>query len=535
MKPSRIWLIPLLIVPLLVVAACGEDAPALGDMRIGTNGNPGTLDPAKNQLGFSTTTLHDLVHSRLVARDVTLADPQADLAESWTVESGGTKYTFTLREDVEFHTGRKFDSADLTANWDRILNDVGDKGRGLGLLSEVEDNGYEATGDYEWTVTIKGDSPVFLPNQTHWAFGVADKEGFSTIETEVVGTGPYTFVDYVPDDRLTMAKYVDYYDQDLLDIRPDRIIMSPITEATTRTAALKTGEVDFIFHLGLNNAQEIEDAPGVYVVKQQAGSASYSTIVFNLHQPATRHDFVADSEKTGPMADVRVRRAIAHALDLDAINKTAFFGYGDTNCNIIPEGHWAYEPLDCPQRDIEKAKALLAEAGYADGFQVRFMPEGSDETKAVANLTKEQLKDIGIDVEIVIVESWGKEVWQDGFFDLATASYLREPDPDGLMQSVFRSNPSGDPPSWGGNNVMGYHDPQVEAWFDEGKSTSDQATRKAIYNKIVQKVLIDDLALIKSSSRLRFNAASDKVEGATNLPAGHWHTLDWTWNPGDDE
>ena len=128
MKPSRIWLIPLLIVPLLVVAACGEDAPALGDMRIGTNGNPGTLDPAKDQLGFSTTTLHDFVHSRLVARDVTLADPQADLAESWTVESGGTKYTFTLREDVEFHTGRKFDSADLTANWDRILNDVGRQG-----------------------------------------------------------------------------------------------------------------------------------------------------------------------------------------------------------------------------------------------------------------------------------------------------------------------------------------------------------------------------------------------------------------------
>ena len=126
-------------------------------------------------------------------------------------------------------------------------------------------------------------------------------------------------------------------------------------------------------------------------------------------------------------------------------------------------------------------------------------------------------------------------MWQDGFFDLATASYLREPDPDGLLQSVFRSNPSGDPPSWGGNNVMGYHNQQVEDWFDEGKSTSNQATRKTIYNNIVQKVLIDDLALIKSSSRLRFNGASDKVEGATNLPAGHWHTLDWTWNPGDDE
>ena len=501
----------------------GDKGPELGDMRIGSNGNPGTLDPAKNQLGFSTTTLHDFVHNRLVARDVTLADPQADLAESWIRSSDGRRYVFTLRDDVEFHTGRKFDSADLKANWDRVLYDVGDKGRGLGLLSEV--SSYGATGEYEWTVTIRGDSPVFLPNQTHWAFGVADEEGFGEIEYKAVGTGPYTFEDYIPDDRLVMAKFIDYYDQDLLDIRPDRIIMSPITEATTRIAALKTGEVDFIFHLGLNNAQEIEDAPGIYVVKQAAGTASYSTIVFNLHQPHSRHDFVADPEKTGPMADVRVRRAIAHALDLDAINKTAFFGYGDTNCNIIPEGHWAYEPLDCPQRDIEKAKALLAEAGYPNGFEVRFMPEGARETKAVANLTREQLKDIGINVEIVIVESWGKEVWQDGFFDLATASYLREPDPDGLMQSVFRSNPAGDPPTWGGNNVMGYHDPQVEVWFDQGRSTSDQAVRKVLYNNIVQKVLIDDVALIKSSSRPRSNAASDKVVGATNLPAGHWHTL----------
>ena len=98
MKPSKIWLIPLLIVPLLVVAACGDDAPELGDMRIGTNGNPGTLDPAKNQLGFATTTLHDFVHSRLVLRDVTLADPQPDLAESWTRSSDGTEFVFTLRE-----------------------------------------------------------------------------------------------------------------------------------------------------------------------------------------------------------------------------------------------------------------------------------------------------------------------------------------------------------------------------------------------------------------------------------------------------
>ncbi len=539
MKPLRILLVPLLIVTLLIVAACGDDSPELGDMRIGSNGNPGTLDPAKNQLGFSTTTLHDFVHNRLVARDATLADPQSDLAEAWTVSGDGRQYVFTLRDDVKFHTGRDFDSADLTANWDRILNDVGDKGRGLGLLSEVTDldadgvpDDYRAAGDYEWRVNISGDSPVFLPNQTHWAFGIADSEAFADIETKAVGTGPFTFVEYIPDDRLIMAKFNDYYDQNLLDKRPDRIIITPITESTTRIAALKTGEVDFIFHLGLNNAKEIEDAPGVYVVKQQAGSASYSTIVFNMHQPHTRHDFVADSEKTGPLADVRVRRAISHALDLEAINSTAFFGYGDTNCNIIPEGHWAYEPLPCPTRDLERARVLLTEAGYPDGFETRFMPEGSEETKAVANLAKEQLKDIGIDVEIVIVESWGKEVWQDGFFDLATASYLREPDPDGLMQSVFRSNPA--EATWGGNNVMGYYDAQVEEWFDLGKSTSDQAIRKDVYNKIVNKVLIEDVALIKSSSRLRFNAASDKVVGATNLPAGHWHTLEWSWDPGDE-
>jgi len=529
LKLSRFWLLLLLIVPLMAVMACGDDevsGPG-GTMKIAANGNPGTLDPAKNQLGFSTTTLHDFVHNRLLARDATLMEPSADLAESWTRSADGKDIVFTLREDVKFHTGRKFDSADLTANWDRIINDVGAKGRGKGLLSEV--TSYRASDDYEWTVKLSGDSPVFLSNQTHWGLGIADKEGFANIESEAVGTGPYKFVEYMPDDKLIIEQFADYYDKDLLARRPDRVIITPITETTTRVAALKTGEVDFIFHLGLNNAKEIEDASGVYVVRQRASSASYSTIVFNLHDPNTHNEAIPAPADRGPMADVRVRKAIAYALDLNEINQTAFFGYGDTNCNIIPEGHWAYQPLACPTRDLDKARALLAEAGYPNGFSVTFKPEGSEETKNVALLTQKQLAEVGIDVEIVVVESWGKDVWQDGEFELATASYLREPDPDGLMQSVFRGESETGP--WGGNNVMGYYDPEVEAWFDLGKSTSDRAIRKDAYNKIVQKVLIDDVALIKSSSRLRFNAASDKIVGAHNLPAGHWNTLDWTWDP----
>jgi peptide/nickel transport system substrate-binding protein len=459
------------------------------EFRMAVVADPAFLDPHRIQSGGGGGFVSDWIHNRLLKHDSTMTLPRPDLADSWTRSTDGKTIVFTLRDDVVFHTGRKFTGADIVWNWNRIINDIADKGRGRNVLSEV--TSYEVTGTNEFTIKLSGDSPVILSNMPLWGLAIADSEGLAKIETEPVGTGPFTFVDFVPGAHLTVEKFPDYFDKATLAIRPDRVVMVPIEETTTRVAALKSGQVDMIVNLPLQNIEDIEDAPGLQVL-EQAMQASYMTVAFNVHASNTIDEpipAVGDPNRH-PIADVRVRKAIQHTIDKEAIHNTVFLGHGDTDCNFIPEAlAWAYEPLDCPKRDLAKAKELLAAAGVPDGFDVTFHPEGSPMQRQVALIVKQNLAEIGIEVEIITVDNptWNRDVWKGGAYEMATASYAREPDPDGLMQSVFR----GDSPTgpWGGNNAMGYYSPDIERLFDEGKAISDKAARKAIYLQIVKKII----------------------------------------------
>ena len=135
-----------------------------------------------------------------------------------------------------------------------------------------------------------------------------------------------------------------------------------------------------------------------------------------------------------------MREAIQYAIDKEAIHNAVFFGLGDVDCNFIPKNHWAYEPIECPERDVEKAKELLAEAGYPDGLTLSYIPEANELTQKMAEVIKQSLAEAGIEIEITIVDSarWLDEVWFGHQFDITDAWYTRESDPDGLMQSVFR-------------------------------------------------------------------------------------------------
>lgn len=171
------------------------------------------------------------------------------------------------------------------------------------------------------------------------------KETIDTIDTDPVGCGPFTFVEHIPGDRLILEKFPDYYDQDLLVRLPDRVVITPILEDQTRIASLQAGEIDLATFIPFQFLEEVRSTQGLQVIEQQGGlTASYMTVAFNLRDPAR------------PTADVRVRKAIQLALDKEAINKAVFFGLGEVGCNFIPTNHWAYQPIDCPERDVEAPK-----------------------------------------------------------------------------------------------------------------------------------------------------------------------------------
>ncbi len=500
-------------------------------LRVGNSNEVQYLDAAKSQSGTDII-FSELIYSRLLQYDATMMNPKPDVAESWRVSADGLTYVFTLRQDVTFHNGKGVTARDVEYSWNRCRLEILDRGRCRGELNDVVS--YEATGDYEFTVLLNKPSPVFLPSMAHWSLAILDEGSTDTQDTNPIGTGPYKFVEQVPGDKLVVEKYDGYFDKDILNARPQRVFIIPIKDPQTRMAALQAGEIDFAVDVPLDQVARLATTEGIQLLRQVDGiTASYMTVIFNVRE--------------GPMTDVRVRKAVQLAVDPVAINQAIYFGLGEVSCNPILESHWAYLPFECPARDVDQAKALLAEAGYGpdNPLQIKYFPENIPTTQKMAEVIQQSLAEADIEMEIVIVDSptWLDKVWfgvdcdtgdwpesrcwagTHKEFDLGDAWYTREPDPDGLMQSVFRA----DSPTSGfkGNNGMRYYNPEIERLFDEAKSTSDRAVRADLYRQIVDIVVNQDVPLIKLQSMPRYFAANSRVQNGYVNPKGYWNAKDW--------
>ncbi len=210
---------------------------------------------------------------------------------------------------------------------------------------------FTATGPLEFTVKLKQTSAVFLPSTGHWALPVLNPDTVADIATAPDGTGPFRFHEWVPGDHVSYDKNADYWNQPLLAQWPDEIVSQPIAEALTRIANLKAGQIDLAANIPSQLVSDLENDDSIQLIRQPF-TASYWTINFNLRQ--------------APFDDVRVRKAVALAIDKEAIHQNVFYGTGEVGCSLIPSANWAYDPnIPCPGRDIEQAKQLLAEAGYA--------------------------------------------------------------------------------------------------------------------------------------------------------------------------
>ena len=502
-------------------------------LRIGNSGEVGFLDAAKSQSGTDII-FSEMMYNRLLQYDATMMNPKPDVATSWTISDDGMTYVFTLREDVTFHNGKGVTAHDVVYSWNRCQFEIIDRGRCRGELNDVVS--YEATGDYEFKVVLDKPSPVFLASMAHWSLAIVDEGSTDQQDTNPIGTGPYRFVEQVPGDRVVLEKNDDYFDKDILNIRPQKVFIIPIKDPQTRMAAIRAGEIDFAVDVPLDQVASLATTEGVELLQQRDGiTASYMTVIFNYRE--------------GPMADVRVRKAVSLAVDRDAINRAIYFGLGVPSCNPILASHWAYLPFECQDRDVEQAKALLAEAGYGpdNPLKIKYYPENIPVTQKMAEVIQQNLADAGIEMEIVIVDSptWLDKVWFGvdcttpdwpasrcwanvyKEFDLGDAWYTREPDPDGLMQSLFRadSHTSG----FKGNNGMRYYNPEIERLFDEGKSTSDRAIRAEVYRQIVDIIVNQDVPIVKLQSMPRFFAANRHVQGGYVNPKGYWNAKDWSW------
>ena len=490
-------------------APAAGDAPAAAGpskLTIGYDGDIIKLDPGIQQTGNDWPAAA-LVYNRLVEYDNTMMDPVPSLAESWAVSDDGLTYTFQLRQGVKFHSGREITAEDVAYTFTRNF-EIGPKGRFAGYMLAVDT--FEATSPSEFVIHLKQVDVSFFPNLAVMAASIVDKETIEQVETHPIGSGPYEFVEWIPGERVVYRKFNDYWDQEKLAQWPDEIVTIPIPEVQTRVANLQSGQVDIVTSIPPEFFDQIASDPNLQLLGQEV-TASYLCLIFSNERP--------------PFQDNKLlRQAIARAIDKEAILQNVFFGSGETQCNLLPSTHWAYSELDCPARDLDEARRLLAESGFDPATKITFRTfTGQEFGVPVAEIIQSNLTEIGLNVEIEPLE-WAfyvEDAWVGRNFEMTLAWYTREIDPDGLFSSVLRKEQ--------GNNPMRYFNQQVEDLFDKGKATADPEARKQIYEEIMDIAILDDTPLVKLKTMEIKWAANKKVEGFTILPKGLPNFFDWKW------
>lgn len=309
------------------------------------------------------------------------------LAESWEISEDGTEYTFKLRQGVKFHNGEDFDAQDVVTSWEAGTDPVNAYAYDVARTTSVE-----VIDDYTVKLTSEEPDPLFLRFVAgSWAMIPTDyfnEVGLEGIEANPVGTGPFKFVEWVQGDRIVLEAFEDYWDEGLPKLA--RVIFRPIPEEATRIAAIQTGEIHIANRLPAEEAQRLLGAPGVTIVRYPVDRVFY--IAFNN----------LTSGKGTPIENQLVRQAMNYAVDRQAIIDALFNGYADLAVGFTTANNLGYDDsLEPYPYDPDKARELLAEAGYPDGFEIGFAcPTGAyTNFEQVCEAVGGYLNEVGITFE----------------------------------------------------------------------------------------------------------------------------------------
>ena len=364
---------PILAAALLASTALSAQAETL---RWARAGDSLTLDPHAQNEGPTHVLAHQISEPLLIRNQAGEFEPA--LATEWSVDADDpTVWTFTLREGVTFHDGADFTAEDVVFSFDRARSEASAMKELLTSLTEVR-----AVDDHTVEFVTDGPNPILPNNFTNlfimdkgWAEAndtVAVQDiaagGTNYATTHVNGTGPYRLVSREQDVRTVLEANPDYWGADQFPMDVTRIEYTPIQNAATRVAALLSGEVDFIQDVPVQDLGRVEGTEGL-VIKT---APQNRTIFFGMNVGAD--DLERDDvDGANPFAERQVREAMNVAINRDAIKQVVMRGQAQPTGVIMPPfvDGWT-EALDAlPEGDAARAKALMEEAGYGDGFEVQ--------------------------------------------------------------------------------------------------------------------------------------------------------------------
>jgi ABC-type transport system substrate-binding protein len=426
-----------------------------------------TLDPHFAATNIDTIFVRN-IYSSLVRYKPDSTEIAPDLATSWEVSSDGLQYTFKLRQDVEWHKGYgKFTANDVKASFERLLSPETKSpfAGSMSMLSEVQ-----VVDDSTAKLILKEPYAGFLHLLTTYRAGPivnarAVKEFGAEFAWNPIGTGPYVFESRVPNREGVIVANENYFG----GVPPiKKVIVKTIPDQNAQVLGLENGEFDMMYV-----------SPEDPAVVQRLKGKGFVETVFSRNLPNVLHMNVTAK----PWDDVRVRRAVAHSIDRQQFIELGRSGYGEPLLSPIPKGYFAHsEDVPRYERDIAKAKQLLAEAGYPNGVDV--VMTNYDAMKLPGEVIMEQIKEAGIRATAEVLDQptfIGRVVRNEGI-NFTVHCCVRQPDPDIWLTDALT-------PKGGAIYISRYTD--LEKDLEVARKELDVKKREQLYLEIQRKVMTD--------------------------------------------
>ena len=468
------------------------------ELRIGLQDDADVLDPAQ-----SRTFVGRIVYTALCDK---LVDVTPDLkfvpqlATEWSWSDDGKQLTMKLREGVKFHDGTDFNADAVVATIERNLTLP--ESRRKSELASVEK--VEATGPLEVTFHLKSADVTLLAQLSDRAGMIvsptAAKELGADFGSKPVCAGPFKFVERVQNDKIVLDKFEDYWNKD--NVFLDRVTYLPIPDSTVRLANLQSGDLDMIERLAPTDAAAAKSNPDL----------TYADVV-NLGYMSMYVNVGNGPRADNPLGkDKRLRQAFSLAVDREAIAQVAFEGTAvPGNQPFPPSSPWFNKSLPVPARDVEKAKALMKEAGV-DRLSVELGASNSPIVMQVMQMVQAMVAEAGFDVSLKTTEfATLLDEQTAGNYQVARTDWSGRVDPDGNIHQFVTCK--------GGINDTKYCNPEVDKLLDEARQSTDEAVRKQKYDAALA-ILNDELPIIYFGHQSWIWALKKSVTGFVPSPDG---------------
>ena len=489
--------IAMCLIACMVMTGCGGSKGGAGEPQETVAGSDGQNVKIKDEIifcqGNDLTTLDATVGQQERAYSISnnIFDPlftydsdmkmQPCLATEYEW-ADDTTLKLTLREGVKFHDGTDMNAEDVKFTLDLIDQ--------RGALFVGNYDGCTIDDDYHVTVKLKAPNPAFLSILTLPQASVVPAEyDEAAFGANPIGTGPYKLKEAVEGDYYTLERFDDYWGG---PAKTKLLTMKIVPEASQRTMMLETGEVDVAYEVPNNDISRIQENKDLQILT----SPSMKIILMELN-----------CSSDGPVGNPDVRKAVECAINKQTIVDSLLYGFGTVSDNIIPQSAQDYREYETNGYDPEKAKSLLAQAGYSDGIQLTLWTNSNQTNTEIAQVLQSQLAEVGINLNIVT---------QD---DNTSFSLIEAGEDFDLMLDFWQTNTGHADYVFNGmllstsvNNFSRYYNPEFDETYVKYASTGEGEEREALLKQLYDD-MVTDTPIIGLYSETKVIAATSKLQG----------------------